>query len=282
MEKNKLAIVAGVGKLPFMVIRGAKGAGKEIYILGIKGLADPKLRELADRFDWVGIARVGKWVKLIKKFGADELILAGGVKKGEAFSKWRIWKYLPDFTTLKIWYKRARNDRRNLAILNALACELKEKGIEVVNSTKYCEHVLADVGIMTKTKPEKWILEDIEFGWPIAIKIAELDVGQSIAVREKDIIAVEAIEGTDRMIERAGSLAPAGWVLIKVAQPHQDMRFDVPTVGPKTIEKLYKCNGKALVVEARKTIMIDKDEMIKLADKCKIPIIGKLRNFEGG
>lgn len=280
MEEKRLVIVAGMGKLPFIIAKSAKAVGKEVCILALKGLAEEGLCNIADRFYNVGIARVGKWIKLTKEFEAKELILAGGVKKKQAFERFRIWRYIPDLTTLKIWYNRARYDRRNLAILDALAQELKEHGIEVINSTKYCEYILADEGIMTKTKPTEWMLEDIEFGWPIALNVARMDIGQAIAVKEKDIIAVEAIEGTDKMIERAGSLAPAGWILIKVAQPHQDMRFDVPTIGPNTVKLLYENHGKAIVVEAGKTIMIEKEKTIATADKYRIPIIGKVAQKE--
>ncbi len=275
LQSNKLVIVAGYGKLPFLAAQGAKSAGVSVCILGIRDQASEKLTDLADKFYWIPIARIGKWIKLARKFGATELILAGGVKKTEAFSPWRIWKYLPDLKTLKIWFKKAKSDRRNLALLSALADEIEQAGIEVINSVKYCQDILADEGLFTHTKPDKSASEDIEFAWPIALKIAEMDVGQAIAVREKDIIAVEAIEGTDEMIKRAGTLAKGKWILLKVAQPHQDMRFDVPTVGPNTIENLHANGAVALVIQAGKTIMIDKEKMIKLADKYKIAIIGK-------
>ncbi len=275
LKSDKLVIVAGNGELPFIAAKGAKSAGMSVCILGIREQASEKLQEFADRFYWIPIARVGRWIKLAKKFGASELILAGGVRKTQAFSRWRIWRYLPDWRTLRIWFRRARADRRNLAILSALADEIEQEGIKVVNSVKYCQSTLADEGLLTKCKPSQLISEDIEFAWPIALKIAEMDVGQAIAVREKDIIAVEAIEGTDAMIARAGELAKGRWTLIKVAQPHQDMRFDVPTVGPETIENLHRNGSVAMVIQAGKTIMIDKQTMIALADKYHIAIIGK-------
>ncbi|MFA5863677.1 MAG: UDP-2,3-diacylglucosamine diphosphatase LpxI [Phycisphaerae bacterium] len=274
-NSQKLVIVAGNGGLPFLVVRGAKKAGLEVCVLGIRDQASAELAQLADRFWWVPIARVGRWIKLTKKFGAGELILAGGVKKTDAFSGWRIWRYIPDLRAIRIWYRRAKQDRRNLAILSALADELQEEGITVVNSVKYCEQAMAEAGVMTRRNVSRQILEDIEFAWPIAQKIAELDVGQSLAVREKDIIAVEAIEGTDAMIERAGRLVRGNWTLIKVSQKHQDMRFDVPTVGPETIEKMHQYHGSALVVQAGKTIMIEKEKMIALADKYGIAVVGK-------
>ncbi len=272
---DKLVIVAGSGKFPFMVADGARLAGLEVCVLGIRGQASAGLQEVSDKFYWIPIARVGKWIKLSRRFGANKLIMAGAVRKSEAFSRWRIWRYLPDFLTLRIWFRRARSDRRNLALLSALAEELEEAGITVVNSVEYCEKSMAEEGVMTNRTPSAGVLADIEFGWPIAKEIARMDVGQSIAVREKDIIAVEAIEGTDEMIGRAGRLGRGRWSLLKVAQSHQDMRFDVPTVGPDTIEKLHQNKGSALVVESGKTIMVDKEIMIKLANRYGIAIIGR-------
>lgn len=271
----KLVIVAGSGQFPALVARGARAGGCELCILALRGFAEPGLAGLADRFCWVSPARVGRWIRLALKFGADELILAGGVRKSAAFSRWRIWRYLPDWRTLRIWYRRARSDRRNLAILQALTDELEYGGLTVVESTKYCPDALAEEGLMSRVGPSNGVAADIEFGWPIAMKIAALDVGQAIAVRERDIIAVEAIEGTDPMIERAGILASSGWTLIKVAQAHQDMRFDVPTVGPETIERLHRSCASALVVEAGRTLMIEKDKMLGLADRYGIVVLGK-------
>jgi len=272
---RRLAIIAGLGTFPVLAARGAKSAGCEVCILALRGLADPALAEIGDRFHWIPIARVGRWIKFARKFHADELILAGGIRKCELFSPWRLWRYLPDWRTLKIWYRRARADRRNLAILTALAEELEHAGLNVENSVKYCKQALADEGLMTRKVPSAGARSDIEFAWPVALKVAAMDIGQAIAVREKDIIAVEAIEGTDAMIERTGGLVKSPWTLIKVAQAHQDMRFDVPTVGAETIEKLHRCGASAMVVQAGKTLMIEKEKMLKLADAYGIAVMGK-------
>jgi DUF1009 family protein len=241
----------------------------------MRGQAAAELADWADRFEWVPLARLGRWIKSARRFGASELILAGGVKKTEAFRAWRIGRYIPDWRALKIWFWRARKDRRNLAVLGAIADELQEEGITVINSVKYCAEAMADEGVMTRRTPSKEVMANIEFGWPLAMKIAEFDIGQSLAIRERDVIAVEGIEGTDAMIERAGTLVKGDWILIKVAQPHQDMRFDVPTVGPETIERLKKYSAKALVIQAGKTIMIEKEKMIAMADKFGIAIVGR-------
>lgn len=274
----RLTLLAGLGQFPFLVARGARQAGCKVCILALRDIAEPSLAEFADEFHWVPIARVGRWIKLSRRFGANELILAGGVRKREAFSMcslWRIWRYLPDWQTIRIWYGRARHDRRNLAILTAVADELQEAGITVQNSIKYCPDALADEGVMTKRPPSTAAQSDIDFAWPIAMKIAAMDIGQALAVREKDIISVEGIEGTDAMIDRTGALIKGGWTLVKVAQAHQDMRFDVPTVGPGTIEKLHAARGVAMVIEAGKTLMIEKAKLLELADRYGIVVVGR-------
>jgi DUF1009 family protein len=160
-------------------------------------------------------------------------------------------------------------------LLTALADELATGGIVLENSTMYCQEYLADAGVMTQHAPGTAVDNDVAFGWPLAKKLGDLDIGQAIAVKEREVIAVEAIEGTAEMIKRAGQFCKAGgWILIKTAKPQQDMRFDVPCVGPETIQDLATHGGRCLVVEAGKTLLIDKPETIALADKLGICIVG--------
>ncbi|GAG53279.1 unnamed protein product, partial [marine sediment metagenome] len=176
--------------------------------------------------------------------------MVGRVAKRRIYTPWRILQYLPDWRAFRIWYGRLRRrDKRNDTLLTALADELASGGIILENSVKYCKEHLAREGIITNCKPREKVLADIEFGWRIVKRMGDLDIGQAIAVKEREIIAVEAIEGTDRMIERAGSLCRSGsWTLIKTAKPRQDMRFDVPTIGPGTIENLRKNRASCVVV----------------------------------
>jgi DUF1009 family protein len=161
-------------------------------------------------------------------------------------------------------------------VLNALAEELASGGIILEDSTKYCKGKMAEVGIMTSKEPDSSIQEDIEFGWEIVKKLAELDIGQAIAVKEKEVLSVEGIEGTANMIKRTGQFCKkGGWILMKVSKANQDMRFDVPCVGVDTIKELAENGGRHIVIEAEKTFMIDKEETIKLADKLGITITGR-------
>jgi DUF1009 family protein len=160
-------------------------------------------------------------------------------------------------------------------LLSALAEELASGGIRLENTTMYCREHLAEAGVMTRHRPGRQVEEDIEFGWPRAKKLGEMDIGQAIAVKEREVIAVEAIEGTAEMIERAGAHCKAGgWTLVKTSKPQQDMRFDVPCVGSETIRDLAAHGGKCLVIEADKTIIVDKPQTLALADQLGIPVVG--------
>ena len=276
-NKNVIGIIAAGGRLPFLVASGAKASGLKVICVGLADNANEALAGQVDVFYKVAIARPGSWIRKLKKHNVTRTIMVGRVAKSRIFTPWRILRYLPDWRSLRIWYWRLLGkNKQNDLLLNAIADELASGGIILENSIMYCKEHLATEGLMTKTEPNHSITSDIDFGWQIAKKLGELDIGQAVAVREREVIAVEAIEGTARMIERAGKYCKkGGWTLIKVSKPNQDMRFDVPCVGPDTIRDLADNGGKCLVVEADKTIIIDKPETIKLADKLGIAILGR-------
>ena len=275
-DKNTIGLIAGQGRLPFLVAAGAKQAGLKVVCVGLLDNALPQLADKVDVFYNVAIARPGSWIRKLRKHGVTDTIMVGRVAKSRVFTPWRILKYLPDWRALKIWYWTLRKkDKRNDTLLCALADELASGGINLTDSTKYCKEHFASPSPMTKKKPNPSVEDDIEFGWQIVKKLGELDIGQAIAVKEKEVIAVEAIEGTANIIVRAGQFCKSGgWTLIKTAKPNQDMRFDVPCVGPDTIKSLAENGGKCLVVETGKTIIIDKPQTIELADKLGITILG--------
>jgi len=271
-----IGLIAGEGRLPFLVAAGARRAGLKVICVGLADNADPALVSAADVFYTVPLARIGSWIRRLRKHNVTSTIMVGRVSKKRIYTPYRIWRYLPDWRAFRVWYWRLRGkDKRNDTVLNALAEELASGGIILENSVMYCKEHIADKGVMTGCLPAESVREDIEFGWEIAKKLGELDIGQAVAVKEREIIAVEAIEGTAKMLERAGSLCKAGgWTLIKTAKPKQDMRFDVPCVGPDTIRGLAENGGKCLVVEAEKTVIIDKPETITLANELNIAIVG--------
>lgn len=278
MNSSKvLGLIAGEGRLPFLVAAGAREAGLKVICVGLADNAEQSLADEVDVFYRVAIARPGSWIRRLKRHGVTETVMVGRVAKGRIFTPWRILRYLPDWRALRIWYWRLRDkNKQNETFLSALADELASGGIVLENSTMYCKEQLATGGLMTKNKPSSSAEGDIEFGWRIVKKLAELDIGQAVAVLEKEVIAVEAIEGTAEMIERAGRFCRSGgWTLLKASKPNQDMRFDVPCVGPETISKLAENGGRCLVVEAGKTIIIDKAKTLRLADERGIAVLGR-------
>jgi len=275
--KETIGLIAGQGRLPFIIANGARRAGLKVVCVGLAGSVEPAIAKEADIFYTVPLARPGNWIRKLKRHDVTNAIMAGAVSKKQIFTPWRILRYLPDWRAVRIWYWRLRRkNKQNETLLSALADELASGGIILADSTKYCKEHLATQGPMTRHKPGASEAQDIEFGWPIVKKMAEMDVGQAIAVREKEVIAVEAIEGTARMIERAAGLCKmGGWTLLKAAKHKQDMRFDVPCVGMDTIKSMAAGGAKCLVIEAGKTIIIDKPQTLELADELGICVIGK-------
>jgi len=256
---------------------GARKAGLRVICVALGGTAEEGLAGEVDVFQRVAIARPGSWMRKLRKNSVTSAIMVGRVSKGRLFTPWRILQYLPDWRAFRIYYWRLRGKNKQTdLLLSAVADELASGGIKLENSTMYCKEHMASAGVMGGKHPRSSIQGDIDFGWGIVKKLGELDIGQAIAVKEREVIAVEAIEGTAAMIERAGELCRSGgWTLIKASKPQQDMRFDVPCVGPDTIRSLAENGGKCLVVEAGKTIMVDKPETIELANKLGVTVLGR-------
>lgn len=276
--QRPLGLIAGAGELPKLVAAGARRVGRSVCIIGLRGSADSDLATFADTFRWAGVTRLGSWIRTFRRAGCEEIIMAGRVRKAEMFAgpRWLQWlQYVPDLTTIRVWYFHTR-DKRNDTLLGAVAEELGRKGLTLIDSTKYCPEALAEAGTLTTFVPSAIALDDAAFAWPLVKQIAAMDIGQSIAVKEREIIAVEAIEGTDGLIERAGKLCPqGGWTLVKVAKPNQDMRFDVPTIGPQTIEHLHRNRAAALIIEAGKTLILERDRVLELARRHRIAIVAR-------
>jgi DUF1009 family protein len=270
-----VGLIAGNGRLPFLIAQGARSAGRRVVVVALRGQADGGLRDLADAFAWAGVVRPGRWIRLLRRHGARQAVLAGGVRKSDMYAPLRLLRFLPDLRAVRLWYRRIRHDKRDNAVLLAVADELAGEGIQLMSSVEYCREHLAGEGLLTRTPLPRGAREDVEFGFRIARASAELDIGQAVAVKERDIIAVEAMEGTDAMIARAGQLCRAGgWTLVKVARPDQDMRFDVPTVGPETLRRLRQAGAACLVVEAGRTLILDKPQTLQLADELGIAVYG--------
>jgi len=262
----KLGLIAGNGNFPFLVIEGARRAGATVAVAAIREETDPAIEKLADRFTWVGIGQLGKMLRFFKNEGVDKAIMAGQVKHVQIFSS-----AIPDVRTLKMLLRLPR--RNTDTLIGAVANELASEGIELIDSTYFLKDQLPEVGSLTRRTPDDREKSDIEYGLEIAKEIARLDLGQTIVVRDRACVAIEAMEGTDAVIRRAGALVRGRLTVVKLAKPDQDMRFDVPVIGVPTVESMIAARATCLCLTAGKTLIFDRDETIKLANKNKIAIV---------
>lgn len=270
-----LGLIAAGGRLPILVAQGMRAAGHPVHALGLRGQYDQSLVPLCDRFADAGVTRLGSWGRGLRRMGVRYAVMVGRVDKAKMLhSVWEIVRSLPDIRALRVYF-RMRTDKRSHLILAAIADELAKDGVLLIDSTSHITEHLAHEGVMTDRAPASAQRADIALGWPILKEMLRLDVGQAIAVRDRDVIAVEAVEGTDRMIERAGALcASGGWTLLKAARAGHDRRADVPTIGPETIRTMHQAGGRCIALAAGDVIIIDKETTLALADKFGIAIIG--------
>lgn len=268
-----VGLLAGSGRFPIVFAEKARRIGLPVVCVGIRHEASPELAGLVDQFYWAGLMRLGHMVRCFRHEGVERVVMAGKVTKGVMHWRWRMLRLLPDWRTLRFWYRR-RRDNRDDTLLLAVIDDFARDGLRVESALDLCPELLVRPGLLTRRAPTPAEAIDIAFGWELAKEMGRLDVGQSVAVKERSVLAIEAIEGTDRAILRAGDLCPAGgFVVVKVAKPQQDMRFDVPTVGCSTIESLRRAGGRVLAIEACKTILIDAEEVVGLADRHGITVV---------
>ncbi len=269
-----VGLLAGAGRFPVRFAEKAQELGIPVVTVGLRGLASAELIGLSHRFHWVGLARMGAMIRRFKQGGVREVVMAGKVYRTAVFHPWRLLQLLPDWRTLRFWYSRRRRDNRDDSLMLDLIAEFDRDGLRFGSALDYCPELLVRTGVLTRRAPTAFEERDIAFGWELAKAMGHLDVGQSVAVHERTVLAVEAIEGTDQAIARAGQLCRrGGFVVVKVAKPQQDMRFDVPTVGTATIETLRQAGGRVLAVEAGRTILLDEAETVALADRYGITVV---------
>jgi UDP-2,3-diacylglucosamine hydrolase len=269
----RLGLIAGNGRFPFLVLEATRDAGHDVTLIAIKEEAFPGLVEVAARHPastvhWVSLGQLGKCISLLKAAGVKQAVMAGQVKHTKLFAD-----IVPDMTLLGVLMRL--KGRNTDALIAGVADVLRDHGIELLDSTAFLAPLLARDGVLTARAPRDDERTDVEFGYRIADAIAGLDVGQTIAVKATAIVAVEAMEGTDEVIARAGKLAGPGVSIVKVAKPDQDMRFDVPVVGVSTIAAMKAAGATVLSVDAGKTLMIDGEAIIKAADAAGIAIVGR-------
>jgi DUF1009 family protein len=270
-----VGLLAGHGRFPIVFAEKARSLGIPVVCVGLRHEADPQLARLVERFYWVGVAQLGRMIHRFKGAGVRRVVMAGKVRKAEFMYKpWRVFSLLPDWRMVRFWYRRSRRDNRDDSLLLDVIAEFAVDGLRCESALELCPELLARPGVLTRCQPTAREEEDIAFGWDLAKEMGRLDVGQSVAVKEKTVLAVEAIEGTDQAIRRAGELCRAGgFVVVKVAKPQQDMRFDVPTIGCTTIETMHRAGGRVLAIEAGKTILLDEADTLALADRHGITVL---------
>jgi DUF1009 family protein len=262
-----VGLIAGNGELPLLLASQIRARGNRLAAVGHRGLTREGLERGADAFCWVEIGELGKIIDFLKGQGAKRAVFIGGVPKTHFFSHAR-----PDERALRVLLRL--KDRKDDAILRAIAEELEDEGIRVVSPAPLWKEALAEKGCWTRRKPTEREERDLDFGWKAAKKIGRLDIGQCIVVKERMVLAVEAMEGTDETIRRGGRLGNGDVMVVKVCKPGQDRRLDLPVIGPTTIDSLAESGATALVVEAGKTIVAQKAEVIDRADRKGICLIG--------
>lgn len=262
----RYGLIAGNGRFPFLVLEGARRAGAEVAVAAIREETDPEIERVAERMTWVGIGQLGRMIRFFKREGVEKAIMAGQVKHVQIFSG-----ALPDVRMLKMLLSLPR--RNTDALIGGVAAELAREGIELIDSTYFLKDQLPAEGVHTRRAPSSAERADIEYGLEVAREIARLDLGQTIVVRARACVAVEAMEGTDETVRRAGRLARGRLTVVKVAKPNQDMRFDVPVVGLPTIETMAEAGATCLCLTAGKTLIFDREEMLRLADRHRIAVV---------
>jgi hypothetical protein len=264
---DTIGLIAGKNDFPLLFAKAAKAKGVKIIAVGIEGETKPEVERLVDKFYWVKLGELSRVLEIFKAEGIKKAVMAGGVTKSRIFNE----ALKIDGLMKSILVKAL--DKKDDTLLSMITATLRSSGIDLLDSTLFLEDLLPKEGILTKAKPAPAQEEDIRFGAKIAREVAGLDIGLSIFVKDKAVIVVEDIEGTDAMIRRGGRLAGAGGVVIKVARPKQNMRFDIPVIGPQTIRSMVEVKAGCLAIEAKKTLIIDKEETIALADNNGISII---------
>ena len=263
---KKLGLIAGNGRFPLIFAEQAKKEGFSIVAVAHRGETLEEIVKLVDEVTWVYVGQLGKIIRTFQRAGVKEAVMAGGIRKAKLFGNFR-----PDLRGAR-FLARVKS-REDDGLLRGVAAELESEGIRIVESTVCLAQVIPQEGVLTRRSPSAAQWGDIRLGFQVAKEIGRLGVGQTVIVKDGVVLAVEAVEGTDAAIQRGGALAKSGCVVVKVSKPQQDLRFDVPAVGVDTIKHLHEVGGAVLAVEAGKTVLLDKDDFLKAADKLEVAVV---------
>jgi DUF1009 family protein len=264
---ERIGLIAGNGRFPIIFADNAKRLGYHVSAVAHEGETEPELAGHVDRIHWIKIGQLSKLIKAFKEDKVRQAVMLGGIKKTHMFTTLR-----PDLRTLAMATRLAL--RKDDDILRELAKELEGEGIAICESTFGLEGILAEEGTLTTRAPSEKEWDDIRYGWDVAHDIGRLDIGQCVVIKDCVVVAVEAVEGTDGAIKRGGDLAKDGAVVVKRSKPQQDLRFDLPAVGPRTIEVMASVKASVLAIEAGRTVLLDREVVLAKARSARIAIVG--------
>ncbi|MCA9472021.1 MAG: UDP-2,3-diacylglucosamine diphosphatase LpxI [Nitrospirales bacterium] len=268
MARNeRIGLIAGSGRFPIIFAENARRLGYTVSAVAHIGETAPELEQAVERIHWIKIGQLNKIINAFKKDNIHQTVMLGGVQKTHAFSTLR-----PDLRTLAV-LARLKNWNDD-GILRGIAEELESEGITILESTFGLDNILVEAGPMTRREPTKKEWQDIQFGWNVGYHIGHLDIGQCVVVKNRSVVAVEAAEGTDQAIQRGGALAQGGAVVVKRCKPTQDLRFDLPAIGPMSIQSMIHAKASVLALEARRTVILDRDLVLEQANAHRIAIVG--------
>ena len=267
---KKLGLIAGNGKFPLIFAQEARREGFKLIAVAHRGETLGDIEKAVDDVSWIYVGQLGKLIRIFQRAGVTEAVMAGGIRKAKLFGNFR-----PDLRGAR-FLARVKS-REDDALLRGIADELERDGIKIVESTLCLSHILPAQGVLTQRAPTASQWEDIHLGFRLAKEVGRLGIGQTVVVKNQVVVAVEAVEGTDAVIQRAGTLAKSGCVVVKVSKPQQDLRFDVPAIGVETIKKLHDVGGVVLAVEAGKTILLEKEALLRDAEQFGIAVVAVTR-----
>ncbi len=277
VRRPAIGLIAGWGRYPQIVARGLREQGYRVVCVAILDHTDPRLREDCHAFREFGLGQLGAAIRFFRQHGVTQATMAGKIHKVVLFRRFFWLRHFPDWQCVRTFFPHfvtKTTDRKDDTMITAIVEAFARYGIAFAPATQFLPQLLIGQGILSQRRPSSAELKDIQFGWAIAKELGRLDVGQSVAVKGRAVLALEAIEGTDKCIHRAGQLCPSGgFTLVKVAKPKQDMRFDVPTIGVGTLESLIEAGGRVLAVEADRTILIDEPAVLSLADRHGLTVV---------
>lgn len=274
---RRIGLLAAWGRFPVLVAEALRRQDFHVSCLGVVDMCDPRLQELCQDFKWIGWGSLGGAIKFFHRCGVREATMAGKFHKALLYQPGVWWHHFPDWKFIKTFYQyfiTHQRDNKDDTLLGALADAFSGEGVEFRPATDFAPELLVKPGQLAGRPPSAKQQKDIEFGWDVAKQLGALDIGQSVCVKDRSVIAVEAVEGTDACILRAGDLCKKGdFTIIKVAKPQQDMRFDVPTVGVRTLRTMVAAGASVLAIEAGRTILLDDAEFRQFAEYHRLSII---------